>query len=217
MSGGEPVGRDLIVVVPDDHFRTTVVSLLTHRRRSLRIGHVDFAVAVLRTRDPGCLRTSPEFLRRYLPTHRHALVIFDRSGCGQDTLSSGQLEAQVEAGLARSGWEGRAAAIVLDPELEAWVWSDSPKVAEALGWSERRPSLRDWLQATGLWPRGEPKPPDPKNALARALEAVDIPVSARIFAQLARSVGVTKCTDRAFLRLCEILQRWFPAQGRQSP
>jgi hypothetical protein len=30
--------------------------------------------------------------------------------------------------LFTSGWENRAAAVVLDPELEIWVWSDSPEV-----------------------------------------------------------------------------------------
>jgi hypothetical protein len=38
-------------------------------------------------------------------------------------------------------WEDRAAAIVIDPELENWFWADSPHIADPIRTEEReRPS-----------------------------------------------------------------------------
>lgn len=99
----------------------------------------------------------------------------------------------------------------MDPELEVWAWSDSPQVDQCLGWSGRQPALRGWLVREGLWKEGEVKPDDPKRALQRALDAVQGGALPAVLVQLAKLVGLARCTDRAFLRFREILQRWFPA------
>jgi hypothetical protein len=47
------------------------------------------------------------------------------------------MENDLEARLSQSGWpSGCCAAIVIDPELELWVWSRSPHVPAVLGLSE---------------------------------------------------------------------------------
>jgi len=103
-------------------------------------------------------------------------------------------------------------AIVLDPELEAWVWSDSPQVDRTLGWAERSPNLRTWLEEQQLWPADIPKPHDPKHAMERALRAVRKRRSPALLRQLAERVSLRRCSDPAFIRLKTTLQRWFPAQ-----
>ena len=56
--------------------------------------------------------------------------------------------------FAGSAWDDRARAVVLVPELEAWVWNESLHVDEVAGWSNRLPGLRRWLTEEG-WPVAE--------------------------------------------------------------
>jgi len=160
-------------------------------------------------RDSGCYGDAENFLRPFLRTHRHALVVFDRHGCGCEDKTVSDIESDVEDRLTRSGWEGRCRVVVIDPELEAWVWSDSPHVDSELGWTGGSPELRQWLVSKGLVARGTSKPADPKKAVFAALSARRKPPSARLFRSLAERVGVDRCTDRSFLKLKNTLRTWF--------
>ena len=93
----------------------------------------------------------------------------------------------------------RGKAIVLAPELETWVWSDSPHVAAVAGWAER-PRLRQWLNDHGLWNEQESKPPRPKEAFHAALHASGVARSASLHRQLAERVSLNRCADRSFPR-----------------
>jgi hypothetical protein len=103
---------------------------------------------------------------------------------------------------------------VIDPELEVWVWSQSPEVDRALGWSQRQPDLRTWLQSQDLLLERGQKPVDPKRAMHEALRCVRKPPSAAIFSQLAQNVSTQRCRDSAFLKLRSTLRTWFEAQPR---
>jgi len=145
---------------------------------------------------------------------RHALVVFDREGCGQDAKTRADLERQVEEALDRTWPERRAAAIVIDPELENWVWSESPHLEEVLGWSGRKPDLRSWLEQTYGVVQDTSKPRRPKEALETALREVRIPRSSAIYRELADKVSLKQCRDPAFEKLKTTLVRWFPATRR---
>lgn len=132
-SGANP--KDLIALVADKSIECTLRGLLS-RPEALRIRSILCDVFVHPERDPACLRKAAPFLRPYTEAYRHALVIFDRDGCGGGERLRVQLEAEVERLLAKAGWGDRAAAVVIDPELENWVWSDSPQVDRVLGWAE---------------------------------------------------------------------------------
>jgi hypothetical protein len=140
-------------------------------------------------------------------------VIFDREGCGRQQLGRELLETEVEQRLAASGWGDRAAAVAIDPELEIWVWSDSPEVDAALGWSGRDPSLSNWLVAEGFRNANERKPREPKRAVEEALRIARKRRSSAIYEQLAKRVGLQRCADVAFLKLTATLQRWFGTAG----
>lgn len=140
--------------------------------------------------------------------------MFDRDGCGRHGQTRQQLEAEVEKNLRSAAWGDRAACIVIDPELENWVWSDSPHVDSVLGWEGREPALRGWLQAQGYWNAGSPKPDRPKEAVEEALRNVRKPRSSALYQELAESVSLERCSDPAFLRLKTLLAKWFPQQNR---
>lgn len=119
------------------------------------------------------------------------------------------LEQEVERRLSSSGWEDRAAAVVIDPELEIWVWNDSPHVEAVLGWDTGTSSLRDWLRQKGWLAEGTSKPTQPKRAVEEALRISRKPRSSAIYQQLAQRVSIDRCVDPSFVRLRQILTRWF--------
>lgn len=93
------------------------------------------------------------------------------------------------------------------------MWSDSPEVEQVLGWAGRNPALRTWLETRKLWTVDEPKPHEPKLAMEHALREARIARSPANFGKLAERVSFKRCTDPAFLKLREVLRRWFaPAQ-----
>ena len=125
--------QDLIVVAADLDAKQSIVQLL-QRPQSLGIRPIQFVVDRYVKRDSGCCRTSHEYLRPFARQFEYAMVVFDRDGSGRESQTRDEIESSVEQELAKNGWRDRSAAIVIVPELEAWVWSDSPEVAKALGW-----------------------------------------------------------------------------------
>ncbi len=216
--------RDLFVVVADLDAENAITTLLCQRQPALGI-QLDFNPDrppngdLLRYsgRDSGCYKDAADLLRPPQQTHRHGLLCFDRHGSGAESRARERVEAEVEDRLVASGWpRGHVAAVVLDPELEAWVWSSSPHVAELLGWGEDRQNLVPFLQAHGLWEPDCPKPQDPKAAMEQALRSKRKPRGARLFAELASRVTLQGCQDPAFQKLQQTLASWFPAPNAQE-
>ncbi len=163
-------------------------------------------------RDSGCLTDAVDVLRPKQRSHHRALVIFDRVGSGGEANSAETLETEMENSLRTSGWpEGHAIAVVIDPELEAWVWSDSPHVPRVLGWRNGSQPLRQYLADQGLWGNDQHKPSDPKTAMEQAVRKANQPLVAGLFSELAATVSVQRCKDRAFNKFVQTLRRWFPA------
>lgn len=200
--------KDLVVLVPDKNMEASLRGLLS-RCAALGAREVTYDLFVHPERDPGCLLKSHQFLLSFTGQYDHALVLLDREGCGQAGRSRVELEAEVEACLAGSGWEGRAAAVVIDPELEVWIWSDSPHVGPGLGLEE---DSKNWLRDEGFLQEGQIKPSRPKEAVERALRSARRPRSSAIYLDLARRVSTSRCSDPAFLKLKSTLVSWFASQ-----
>lgn len=199
--------RDLVLLVADANIEHTVKGLLS-RPEAIGIRAVKFEVIKHVERDPGCLK-SADLLRLYRGRYRHALVLFDREGSGRENSSREALEQDLERRLSPD-WGERARVVVLDPELEAWLWSDSPHVDAVLGWAGLTPSLRSWLVERNLLAAGAVKPRRPKEAAERALRQVRKPRSSALYGELARKVSFQRCEDPSFRRMLEILRGWFP-------
>jgi hypothetical protein len=201
---------DLIVLVADTDMEWTMRTLLGKRTDSLGIRPLRFKVHRHHGRDPGVFKDAHNFLRLYLRRARHALVLLDWEGSGREHRSSAQeIETDLENRLRQNGWtdveeQPRAAAIALDPELEIWVWSRSPHVAQVLGLPQAE--LEQILENVPTTPEG--KPQYPKEAILAALHRSGRPWSARIFQELAECVSL-QAHERAFDKLRSTLQTWF--------
>jgi hypothetical protein len=200
---------DLVVVVADGGIEQAVRGILSRPER-LRIRPLlglDFPK--LRQLDAGTFELGHELAKPYRKTHRHALVILDTAWDGAP--SAAQIVDKVEFELGKT-WGDRGRCIAIDPELEVWLWSDSPHVAAALGW-DNMIDLRTWLASKGLWPDGIPKPLDPKAAYLAAIREKRVPRSNATFTEIASKISFSRCQDGAFRRLTAILSEWFSAPG----
>ena len=99
--------------------------------------------------------------------------------------------------------------MVIDPELEAWVWSDSPHVGAVLGWSSTPSDLRRTLVEAGHLDAGQIKPHRPKDAFDLILPLSKKRRSSALFLELAQKVSFESCKDPSFLKLKVTLQKWF--------
>ena len=82
--------------------------------------------------------------------HGKAMVLFDFDGCGERHLSPQDLETSLETQFANQGWgSDRVTFVVIEPELEAWLFGASfRQIERAVGWSETQ-SIRGWLIERG--------------------------------------------------------------------
>lgn len=208
MSCREQSGPDLAILVPDLDMREGVAALL-RRHHALRIRRIRASIYRHPGRDSGCFGKAHELLRPLARKYDCALVMFDKQGCGSSSPVA-EIEAEARERLERNGWSGRCDVVVIDPELEAWVWSTSPHVAGCLGWGQDKPPLREWLEERGLWDAGVPKPRDPKAAVEAVCSETGRRRRAELYGAFGESVSVRGCQDRSFNRFCEILRRWFP-------
>lgn len=200
---------ELVVLAADLDIEQAVMGLFT-RPHALKIRPVlpKFVRDPMAGHDGGTFKRAHIVLESYCsdPLCR-ALVLFDRAWDGAPSSDAKRLAEDVEQRLAPM-WGDRARCVVLDPEIEAWVFSDSPHVDKTLGFAEGQ--LRTWLRDQGQWPAGKPKPGDPKTAMLRALRKSHIKPSAALFYELASKVGLERCIDPSFHSFIETLRTWFP-------
>jgi hypothetical protein len=198
---------ELIILVADADAKATLQTLLTQRARALAIrDDVRFTIISAPNRDNGVYHECHDLLRVYVGKVPYALVLLDRHGSGvEEKQSAEQIQDSLEERLHRHGWKSEnCRVIVLDPELEIWVWSSSPNVPEHLNATEH---MQQVYQKFGF--DQHTKPQTPKEAMQYALKLGKKPFSASIFTALANSVSL-KANERAFDRLRAALQAWFP-------
>ena len=202
----------LIVLVADLDIEQAIRGLLSRPHR-IRIGNVTFDVRRHPNRDPGCRTQAAEYLRPFVGRYQRSMVVFDLHGSGS-TVSREETQQAVEHQLGTNGWSKRSKAVVIEPELEAWVWTRSSHVSRALGWESRYDQLRAWLESQGLWPSEFPKPLDPKRAMQRAMERAALRKRVRRsptkFHDLAQRIDSGSCRDPAFSEMRATLRDWFP-------
>src|SRR5947209_5369412 len=120
MTGPAAPPNTLVVLTADKNAQFALRGILA-RDKSLGIQEITATFYIHPEKDPGTLRTAHEFLRPFIYTAAHALVVMDREGSGREELTRDNLEQQIEEALEKSGWGSRAGAVVVDPELDLWV------------------------------------------------------------------------------------------------
>lgn len=203
---------DLVCLVADKNIQASIEAILG-RHEALGVRAIQFETIVHPHRGPGCFHRAAELLKGYRDRAGHAIVVLDRAWGGAPANTGVELEHQLESSLRSAGLVDWACAVVIDPELEVWVFSNSPHVENLLGWQGESGRLRQALSDQSLWPAGLPKPPDPKAAVEWALWRARKPRSSSIYRELAGRVSFDGCQDRSFLRLRDLLFGWFSSRS----
>lgn len=200
--------KDLIILVADQNMRDCIEGLIPRLPHVLNVSPFSYNIFVHSNRDPGCRTQSSAFLASFQNQYRFGLVIFDKDGCGKESLSRSELETEVEALLSITGWRDRAKVIVIDPELENWIWVRSSQFAEIINW-ENIESLYQWLSDQEYLTNESPKPNRPKEAFEAALYISKKRRSSSIYKQIASRVSFKNCTDQSFLKFIQSMNDWF--------
>ena len=132
------VEKDLLVLVADRDMELALRELLK-RPLALGIRNLSFDFYLHPNRDNGCFTSAHEFLRAFPGQYRYTLIVFDKAGSGQEQRTISEIEGDLKSRLSKNGWKNKSEVIVIEPELEIWIWSDSPNVDISLGWAGRTP------------------------------------------------------------------------------
>ena len=206
--------KDLAVLAADKNIEYALKGLFA-RPQALGIRPITQDIFIHHQRDPGCVQHGVVFLSNFSEQYHHGLLMFDYAGSGKERgQQPRELQETLNHEFANSAWRDRARAIVLSPELETWIWSNSPHVDEVAGWKNRQPSLRRWLTEQGWLERGEIKPHKPKEAFQAALREARTQRSSSLYQQIAEKVSLHQCEDRSFQEFRDVLRAWFPQDSQ---
>lgn len=208
--------RDCLFLVADKNMEGMLKGFFSRDafQHAVGCGHFDFdfrqdLVVAHGQNDPGLYTRANEFLQPYANTHRHAVVMVDAEWEGSPGKAA--ISQRIVGHLAHAGWsDDKGCAVVITPELENWVWQDSPHVCSALGFDRPFAVLRTTLETEGFWQPNAAKPDRPKEAVEWVLRQSRKGRSSAIYQQLATRVTAKRCTDEAFHVLRSSLLRWFP-------
>ena len=199
--------RDLILLVPDKNTEYTVRCALS-RPAALGIRQLDFQLLVEQGRDGGVRRRGSQVLGVQQARFSHALLLLDYEGCGSH-VSPVELEAELDKALSMR-WGDRAKAIVIDPEVDVWMWGAETHLRSMVDWRDPE-DIRPWLESQAFAFTADGKPVRPKEALDAAFRRAQTPRSSARYEQAARRISLTRCKDEAFLRLRASVVEWFGA------
>jgi len=154
-------------------------------------------------------RRAHALLRPYLPSHQNAVILLDKNFGGR--LSAAIVRGEILNNLLRNGWSAECVeVVVIDPELETWLWQrGNPHVAR--GFQYNGPvSLEVFLEAEGFWSAAALKPTRPKEAARLLLQRYRGGPPMVVYARIIENISVSGCQDPAFNLLAAALRRWFP-------
>lgn len=199
--------KDLIVLAADKNMESAIRGILS-RPKNLGIKTIEADIYRHPQKDPGCRTDGVSFLNSFSGQYHYALLIFDFEGCGDESTPVSVQEINLREGLSHA-WGNRSEVIIIEPELDIWVWSDSPHVEQSIGWKDRPKSMRSWLQDQGFLVEGVLKPERPKEALEVVLRSLRKPRSSALYEELAKKVSLQRCNDGSFMKFKNTLHNWF--------
>ncbi len=200
--------KDIVFLVADGNMEKLFEGLLP--RIPISSGTTDFNYDILvnPTHDAGNLNDSYEYLRPFIKQYKYAIVVFDREGCGEERTEAVKLERKVENSLDENGWKSRNTVLVIDPELENWIWVASPLIKEIINWKFDEEIIL-WTKKQNYTFNSSEKPERPKESFEAVLRYAKTPRSSAIYKKIASRVSYRKCNDRAFVKLIHTLSDWF--------
>lgn len=184
--------KDLFVLTADSEMQAVFRSVLA-RPDALGIRGIDFEVDRHQRRDPGVYTEGPEFLRdkrKGVEFHRFMLA-FDHEGSGCHR-GPAECARMLQGRLDSCSFTDRSAVVIIDPELEEWLWHDPAVLGDASGVAAAVKGPKDRLEQVFL--RRHKRQPRPRD-----------------FEQIAGRANLGAWSGSPSFRILkETLQNWFP-------
>ncbi len=200
--------KDLIVLVADKNMQFLIQGLLPRIPRIERLKEFSFDSIIHLHRDPGIYNEADETLRPLADKYGKAMVVLDHSGCGREEKTRTRIESDIEKKMFQSGWQNRACAIAIQPELENWIWVNERRIREAIGW-DADIDIYEWLHQNKWKETDAYKPRKPKEAFEAALRKCHTPRSSSIYKEIVESASYSRCLDPAFRKMINQIKTWF--------
>lgn len=161
--------------------------------------------------DSGLYTRANELLRPFHGRYERVVVMIDAKWDGSPGVE--RIRQRIQEHLTNAGWvDVDSLALVFDPEVDVWLWSDSPHVPKAMGWADWG-ALRRALEKERFLAKGAVKPQRPKEAAEWALRKKRKPRSSAVYRKIAAAVSLSRCRDPSLRELLDALSRWFPRKG----
>lgn len=203
--------KDLVLMVADKNMNFALKGALS-RPDALGIAPIEFEFRTHMGRDGGVRTSGPETLALDSRRFSHALLVFDLEGSGASIADAKLVEEELDRRLS-THWDDRAKSIVIEPELDIWIWGSDNILQDVLEWPIPG-SIREWLKNRGFEFNESGKPLRPKEALDELRPVHRLPRSSALYEKITSKISIKKCSDPAFSRLREQLQIWFPLKNR---
>lgn len=199
--------KDLVILVADKNMQYALRGALA-RPEALGIRAINFDFRTHMGRDGGARTTGAEMLALERRRFAHALLMFDLEGCGADPGQTAEdLESSLDEQLGVT-WGAHAKSIVIDPELDIWLWGADSTLRDLLQWPLDG-GIRAWLQAQGFAFDTRGKPKRAKEALEALVRIHRLPRSSALYEKITSRISLRRCSDPAFVRLRTALKAWF--------
>jgi hypothetical protein len=135
--------KDLLVYTADADAMAVMTAILA-RPLSLGIREITYDVKRHPGRDSGMYQTGAELARFEKGKYRKVLLMWDHHGSGRDHLETPEAcVSAVERKLDDITWSGHRSAVVIDPELEEWLWHNTTSVHRHCGITQEQ--LLEWM------------------------------------------------------------------------
>lgn len=196
--------KDLLVLTADKNALFLIESFLER----INSGNVfTYKVISHPGHDCGVIKKAAEFVRPFINEYNYLITIFDYEGCG-DNATIMNIENKVITLLSQNGWQDKNDCLVIDPEIDLWVWVNECYLRKISNWTSSQ-SIYDFLKQNGFSFNSQNKPDRPKEAFEFLLRKQQIPRSSSLYKSLAKIANYKKCTEKSFNKFYSIVSERF--------
>ena len=210
--------KDLFVYAADAD-AVAFLNAILNKPEALGIRKIRFDIDRNGGRDSGMIKNGAEFVRteRIKNNYRKVILMWDHHGSGRERRQKPlQVSQEIQDKLDSFTWEDNSATIVLNPELEQWLWHCEQAVAKHFGMAAEQ--LQQWCEKyageQGV-PPADIKKQNPKGVFQYIMDkCLDRSLKPRDFEEIGRLASIKGLQDcESFRKFTKTLQGWFAGAG----
>jgi len=199
--------KDLFILCADSDMKSVLESLIKRLTERQKIREISYEIIRAYGRDSGVYKKAHELVRGKDSEYEKCLVLFDYKGSGARKPVA-DTEDEVKNNIIRNSnySQDDVEVIVIDPELEIWIWKGWIHFHRLSERTERR-KIIEWLREHEV--PNSYKPDEPKDLFEKFCRHFRVKKSSANYRRISEKTSLRGCTDRAFNKFMNALTRWF--------